>query len=201
LKWKRLFSFGKGIEKAVKLNKIIISEEAILLVKRYTNSSLQPFYKTDLNDSKKMEMAGVCLDVKQDEAEDLVLRMREELQVLGYLPFISDFDRKKVCISQVSDQFDILEIQLTNGENYDISNELVVSKLKDWHSRYPFTIIGADYDWVEVSLHVLPKDNELRAFAKEIFKFCPDIVEQGAGSLNGLIEEIKETQKLFLWWD
>ncbi|WP_079508583.1 hypothetical protein [Mesobacillus jeotgali] len=142
MNWRRLFNLGKGTEKEITLNKSLISEEAILHIKKYTNSSLRPFYKTDVYDDKKTEIAGVSLDVKQEEAEDLVLRMREKLEVLGYLPFISDFERKVICIAKVSDQFDILGIQQTNGENYDISNEMVVAKLKESHHRYPFTHRG-----------------------------------------------------------
>lgn len=141
------------------------------------------------------------MEVKQDQAENLVLKMRKEMEVLGFLPFICDTEHNKVCISQVSDQFDIIKIQQTNGDNYDISNEMVVSKLKEWHLRYPFTIIGADFDWVEATFQVIPDGKNLRSFATEMYKFCPDIVEQGSGSINGLMEELKESKKLFLWWD
>lgn len=34
-----------------------------------------------------------------------------------------------------------------------------------------------------------------------MYEFCPDIVEQGTESIEELVEEIKKTKKLFLWWD
>ncbi|MBT2682877.1 DUF4253 domain-containing protein [Bacillus sp. ISL-37] len=141
------------------------------------------------------------MEVKQEEAEPLVLKLREELKSIDYLVFICDSEREKISIIPGTDKFDILRIQQTNGNNYDISNERVISKLKEWYRRYPFIIIGADYDWVEANFEVFPEGKALKAFAKEIYKFCPDLVEQGSGSINGLIEEMEETRKLYLWWD
>ncbi|WP_176167317.1 DUF4253 domain-containing protein [Mesobacillus jeotgali] len=54
---------------------------------------------------------------------------------------------------------------------------------------------------MEANYQAIPEGQEFKAFAKEIFGFCPDIVEQGTGSLKDLIQEMKETRKLFLWWD
>jgi len=41
----------------------------------------------------------------------------------------------------------------------------------------------------------------MRAFAEEVYQFCPDVVDQGAGSIDALAEEMKRTNALFLWWD
>ncbi len=201
MNWKRIFSFGTDSKQYINLAEIGIPDEVLTIISKFTGGRLKPFYKTDLYTDKRGEIIGVCVEVKQNQAEELVTEMREEMQELGYLPFICDSEHNKVCISQVSDQFDILKIQQTNGDNYDISNEMVISKLKEWHHRYPFTIIGADFDWVEASFQGIPDGKELRSFATEMYKFCPDIVEQEAGSINGLMEELKESKKLFLWWD
>jgi hypothetical protein len=61
--------------------------------------------------------------------------------------------------------------------------------------------VGADYNWIDANFIVLPTDQEMKSFAQEMYDFCPDIVEQGSGSIEELIEEIKETKKLALWWD
>jgi hypothetical protein len=201
MNWKKLLSIGKGKEAGIRIEECGISEEAMTIVQKYSNGKLLPFYNQDLYTEKPVEMAGVCVKSKQDETEILALRLREELKSLNYLAFICDSDRKKVCIIAGTDQFDILKLQQTNGDNYDISNSSVISKLKDWYTSYPFIIIGADYDWVEIIFDVLPKDKELKSLAREIAEFCPDIVEQGTGSINGLIEEMLETRKVYLWWD
>ena len=178
-----------------------ISEDVVTIVKRYTGGKLLPFYKMDLHTEKPREIAGICVKSEQDEAENLVLKLREELKAINHLAFICDSDREKIGIIPGSDQFEILKLQQTNGDNYDISNSRIISKLKGWYRNYPFTIIGADYDWVEVEFEVLPKGKELKELAGEIAEFCPDIMEQESGSINDLIEEIYETGRLSLWWD
>lgn len=45
----------------------------------------------------------------------------------------------------------------------------------------------------------LPED--LYAFAASLYEFCPDIVEQGCGSVEALAEEIAREQTVHLWWD
>lgn len=198
MNWKKLFSFGRSKENEFQMEQSGISEEALTIVKSNTNSRLQPFYKKA---EKPDGMAGICVEVKPEEAEHLVIKLREELESINYLAFICDFDRKKIGIIPGSDQFDILMLQQTNGDNYEISNKRVISKLKEWHRSYPFIIIGADYDWLEVRFEILPEGKELQVLAREIYEFCPDIVEQETGSINGLIEEMNETRNLYLWWD
>ncbi|NKE06542.1 DUF4253 domain-containing protein [Mesobacillus selenatarsenatis] len=198
---KKLLSFGKSKKAEIKIEECSISEEAMTIVKRYSNSRLLPFYNQDLYSEKPVKIAGVCVKCKQDETELLALKLREELKAINYLAFICDSNREKVAMIPGSDQFEILKIQQTNGDNYEISNRSVISKLKEYYRSYPFTIIDADYDWVEVEFEVLPNGKELKAFAREIAEFCPDLVEQGTGSINDLMEEIKGTRKLSLWWD
>ena len=199
--WKKLLIFGKSKENEINIEKCGISEEALAIVKRNINGRLHPFYKEDLYTEKLVEIAGICVEAKQAEAEQLVLKLMEELKAINYLAFICDSERERIGIIPGSDQFEILKLQQTNGENYDISNERVISKLKKWHRSYPFTIIGADYDWVEANFDVFPEGKELKTLARELAEFCPDIVEQGTGSINGLVEEITETKKMYLWWD
>jgi hypothetical protein len=45
----------------------------------------------------------------------------------------------------------------------------------------------------------LPSD--LDAFSKEVYKFCPDSVDQGVGTVENLKPAIKEMNGLWLWWD
>lgn len=199
--WKKIFSSGKTQEKELNLDEIDFSEEALTILKTNSPSKLMPLYKTDLFSDKPGELAGICIKTRKEESEHFVLKLKEELREINYQAFVCDYDHKEIGIIKGTDQFDILKVQQTNGDNYDISNEKIISKLKFWHRRFPFIIMGADYDWVEISFLIMPKSEELKVLAKEIAKFCPDIVEQGTGTISGLIEEMKETGKLFLWWD
>lgn len=201
MNWKKLFSFGKSQEKEWNLEEANFSEEALTILKRNSHSKLMPLYKPDLFSDKPGELAGICIKTMKEESEQFVLKLNDELRKINYQAFISNQDHKEIGIIKGTDQFDILKVQQTNGDNYDISNENVISKLKDWYRRYPFIIIGADYDWVEMSFHSMPKGKELKVLAKEIDKFCPDNMDLGTGTISDLIQEKKETGKVFLWWD
>ncbi len=105
----------------------------------------------------------------------------------------------KIGVMKGTDQYEILRIMHTDGDDYDISNQDVIDWLKELERKAPFEIIGADSDWVEIEFKTLPKD--LKAFAEEVYDFCPDAVDQGPGSVEDLVKEIRKTNRLFLWWD
>ena len=39
------------------------------------------------------------------------------------------------------------------------------------------------------------------ALAREVYEFCPDIVDQGTETVERLAYEMRVTNELFLWWD
>ena len=147
--------------------------------------------------------AGIVVAVPEDRTDHILASLRRKLLPLKYMPFVVEMNagRKidKIGILKGTDQYEILRIMNTNGDDYDISNQDVIERLKEWEQHLSFDIIGADNDWVEIEFRALPKD--LDAFAEEVYDFCPDAVDQGPGSVEGLSKDIKKTKRLFLWWD
>ena len=43
--------------------------------------------------------------------------------------------------------------------------------------------------------------SNLLIFTQDIYKLCPNIVNQGCGSISNLIEIIDVTGQILLWWD
>jgi hypothetical protein len=39
------------------------------------------------------------------------------------------------------------------------------------------------------------------ALARRFYKFCPDIVEQGTETVEVLARELRESQRIYCWWD
>jgi hypothetical protein len=94
---------------------------------------------------------------------------------------------------------EILNWRQTNGINYDIDNDSLISKLQEWKSKNDFILLGAGMDWLEIQFtNQTPDFNE---FAKEVYEFCPDIVDQGVGDFERLAPEMKRMNGVFLWWD
>jgi hypothetical protein len=146
---------------------------------------------------------GITISVPEDRTDHILSSLRQKLIPLKYMAFVVEMNAglkiDKIGIIKGMDQYEILRIMHTDGDEYDISNQDVIDRLKEWEINSPFDIIGADSDWVEIEFKILPKD--LNAFAEEVYDFCPDAVDQGPGSITELTKEIQKTKKLFLWWD
>ena len=87
----------------------------------------------------------------------------------------------------------------TDGDDYDISNQDVIERLKEWEINSPFDIHRSRQRLGGDRIQDLTKG--LEAFIEEVYDFCPDAVDQGPGSIAELVKEIQKTKKLFLWWD
>ena len=147
--------------------------------------------------------SGIVVSVPEVKTDHALSSLRRQLHPLKYTPFVVEMNAglkiEKIGILKGTDKYEILRIMHTNGDDYDISNQDVIERLKEWEIHSPFDIIGADNDWVEIEFRSLPRD--LKAFAEEVYDFCPDAVDQGPGSVKGLIKDIIRTKRLFLWWD
>jgi hypothetical protein len=86
----------------------------------------------------------------------------------------------------------------TDGVNWDLSHDQVVRWLRDLMRTHPFLITGAGIDFVEGRFLEPPPD--ARSLAKKMYRFCPDIVDQGTGTVAALAKELKRGS-LYLWWD
>jgi hypothetical protein len=105
----------------------------------------------------------------------------------------------RIGIIKGIDQYEILRIMHTNGDDDDVSHEEVIAKLKQWEKRIRFEIVGAENDWVEIELRTMPQD--LKAFAEEVYELSPATVDEGTGSVAELVKDISATKRLVLWWN
>lgn len=146
---------------------------------------------------------AIEFEYARGQSVPLVLQLRDTFRQRGYFIFRSEenfsgeFD--KIAVLKSKDQFDILRSKGTSGVNYDISTDSLITWLKDLHQLAPFQITGADRDWLEARFTKQPTD--VKAFAKVLRHFCPEIVTQGTGTEEQLANEIRKTNILYLWWD
>jgi hypothetical protein len=151
-----------------------------------------------------LSAAGVTIDVAPQQARRTVRRLQQKAGV-GYFAFLSERNYgiqgapDSVSLLKASDPYDTLRTMGTNGWNYDLSPEMVIARLKKWDTEFGLVLYGVGFDWVEAQFQRQP--GNLLEYAKEVYAFCPDIVDQGAGSVEGLAKEMKRTNTLFLWWD
>ena len=181
---------------------IKFDRQVLVIVKAETQEHIQRLIGYDENDYQIMA-PGIVVSVPRDKTDRVLASLRLKLTPLNYMPFIVEMNAAlrtdKIGVIKGPDQHEILRIMHTDGDDYDISHQDVIDRLKEWEKCCPFVIIGAGSNWVELEFKTLPRD--LRAFVEEVNDFSPDAVEQGPGSIAELIKEIKRTNRLFLIWE
>jgi hypothetical protein len=105
----------------------------------------------------------------------------------------------EVVIARGEDQFDILRVARSDAVNYGLGTEELVSKLRSYHEAHGIDLDHAETDTIEFGLARLPVP--LAAFCADLYEFCPDIVDQGVGTVEGLEDEVRERRRVSLWWD
>jgi hypothetical protein len=77
-----------------------------------------------------------------------------------------------------------------SADNYDLSTEDIIEKLRQWDTQYGIEISDVEFDSVNVTFEKLP--NDLSNLALEIYEFCPDIIDQHFGCIADILEESGE---------
>ena len=147
---------------------------------------------------------GLTIDVKHDAAFTTARKLQG---VVGkdYFAFVSDQSfgigdkPDQVSVLRTTDPYEALRVMGTNGWNYDISPEMVAAQMRKWDSAFGLIIEGVGFDWLQASFKKQPAD--MQTFAKEVYEFCPDAVDQGIETVEALASEMKRTNSLYLWWD
>lgn len=145
---------------------------------------------------------GVAFRVHPDSTGARIAALAERIRPEGYaiyrsrMGFGGEPDELCVLMTQQVDMA-ILRYEQTDGINYDITTDSLIQRLDGWGLQ--LTITGASHDWMEAKIGKAIIDWQL--LAEEVYAFCPDVVEQGTGTVEALAEEMKRTKTLYLWWD
>lgn len=92
-----------------------------------------------------------------------------------------------------------MRLAATDACNHDLGTEELISKLEEYDEEHGIDVYLAETDTVEFALLSIPED--LPAFAADLYEFCPDIVDQGIGSVAELAEVVGAFGVVYLWWD
>ena len=106
--------------------------------------------------------------------------------------------RDAVLILPTRDDLEAVDAIGTDGINWDITHRQVMRWLRDLMRTHPFVVTGAGISFVEGYFVEAPTD--ALELAKRMYRFCPDIVDQGTGTVAALAKELERGQ-LYLWWD
>lgn len=82
------------------------------------------------------------------------------------------------------------------------SPELHVAMLRDWKRRFGTELIGIDREVMNLRTGRMPATRpEALALAREQYDYCPDIVDQGIGTIEALAAALMRETWWFFWWD
>lgn len=182
-------------------------------IRNFNGSKIAPFHyslskiitKHSEIEADPIFLNGLVFTETNEKSYDLVLSLKDKFKSKGYSIFLLEnnfnINNKPDCLGvlKTTDKYEVLNQIATDGINYDITNDSLISIIKTFDKQYSLELIGASGDWCEFIIHNEPQS--WMKFAEEVYKVCPDIVDQGTGTVEALADEMKETKRLYFWWD
>ncbi|MDX5468510.1 MAG: DUF4253 domain-containing protein [Bacteroidota bacterium] len=109
--------------------------------------------------------------------------------------------RHKIRVIKSTEPYAALKFEGTNGHNYGITTDSLIKKLEYWNNNtLKMLVVGAQFDYVQ--LRIIQEPTDWEAFAKEVYAFCPDAVDQNANSdFKSFLSTMEASKSLVLWWD
>jgi hypothetical protein len=155
------------------------------------------------DDGELIPAQGLVLVTAPKRGETALKAVRFKLADSGYQAWLNDNSYgtgpDKVAILKTRDQYAYLALARTDGINFDLTHSQVVERYRDWQVKYGLELEGAGLDWLSARITKPPADWD--EFAAEVYRFCPDVVDQGTGDVKTLASEMRRHSTLFLWWD
>jgi hypothetical protein len=85
--------------------------------------------------------------------------------------------------------------------NYGDVNGRLAAIMRSWEERYDAILVGLSLDTAHLAVRRPPPADQARRAAAEQYVFCPDVVTQGAGSVDALAESLAGLAMWSFWWD
>jgi hypothetical protein len=86
--------------------------------------------------------------------------------------------------------------------NYEITPAEHLCVLRWWEHRYGAELVALGFDTLELAVARPPRTaHEVVRAAREMYAYCPDTVDQGWGTLEGLCRHMAAGRSWSFWWD
>jgi len=147
---------------------------------------------------------GVSFEVPQDKVQAVLSQAHTDFLARGFYLFRYDQSfgiggsPDKIGLLPTTDKYAVMAAMETNGDNYEISPTGVIAWMKELEAEQPFILTGIGFDYLEGRFTDPVKDPG--GLARRMYEFCPDIVDQGVGSVEKLAAELQKGS-LYFWWD
>jgi hypothetical protein len=146
--------------------------------------------------------AGLAFGLPTAQVAPALARLRASLGA-HYQVFETDrgytYHPDTIGIIRSDDPNDMLRGASTSGVNYDIFTDSIIALVGRWSRAYGFRLQAAGGDWMEGA--ITPTAEQWKDLAQEVYKVCPDVVDQGTNTVEALEAEMRKTGLLYCWWD
>jgi hypothetical protein len=153
----------------------------------------------------RIRTSGAAVAVPTDVADSLLGGAQQRFLERGFFLFRHESNYglegrpDELALVPVWDQFRVVKVVGTSGGDSATSNASVVDWLRALQPDAPFILTAAGSDHVAGRFVGRLADPE--AMARRIHAFCPDVVNQGTGSITDLAAELRRTNTFSCWWD
>jgi hypothetical protein len=153
---------------------------------------------------EKAVAGGVSFDVAREAIEPLLHKLHTEFLTKGFFLFRYEQnfgiggDPDKVGLVPTDNKYDVVALMATSGNDFEVPNSGVIKWMKELERQQPFLLTGISYDHLEGAFTTPIRDAD--GLAERMYQFCPDIVDQGTGTIQELARELR-TGHLYFWWD
>jgi hypothetical protein len=179
------------------------ADEASQQLAPLAKDEVRPFFTVDFG--RQQDKDGISILVPEAQAPKVLERLRQQLPD-GLVAFIgttkpADEDLKgvEIVVATGKDQFDCVRLAQSEAPNFELTNADLIRKLRTYHKQLDIDIFHAESDTITFVIRKPPAD--WLALADDIGSFCPDIVDQGVGTVEALAKFIEKSKQVSLWWD
>jgi ankyrin repeat protein len=127
-----------------------------------------------------------------------VEELQSEYSKRGAYLFLRDSQSTLAAIPTTRWQ-DALALMQTNGVNCGIGPGYVIEWMEDLMKSHPFQLTTVAHNILAGHFRDEVKDPD--DLAQRMYDFCPDIVDQGTGTVKELADTLRESRSFFFWWD
>jgi hypothetical protein len=148
---------------------------------------------------------GLAIDCEQNQAVDLLAQAHRPLRDKGLYLFLVEQafgiggKPDTLAVLPTADPYQVMTIIGTDGANYGKDTGALITWLRALEPEQPFELTGIGFDFLSGRFTTPIKDPA--GLAARMYDFCPDIVDQGVGSVDALATELRRTGSLYFWWD
>lgn len=181
-------------------------EPLIERIEHVTGGQVRPFFTYDFGRAKEPRALSVL--VERDEVYDVAERLRRALDgdllvfvgttrnLAGGVPS----DAAEIVVARGHRQVDILRIARTDAVNYGLGTEALVHAVRALNRDYGVRVFEASTESLGLEFSDLSED-QTPTLARHLYELCPDVVDQGFGTLEALEQVLREQRAVVLWWD